>query len=384
MTRSDDHTFDLVIAGASFAGLVAAKTAAMRGLKVAVIEAKPEPGHRVATTGILVKEAAEEIDIPHALTRRVHGIRLYAPNLTHIDLFAAGYYFLTTDTPELLRWLANEAARAGARFFYATRFQGAERSSGLFHFKGLPITARYILGADGGRSAVAQCFGLGQNTKFLVGIEAEFGNLGSVDDRFLHCFLDSILAPGYIAWAAPGPHVTQVGLAVTEGRRADLKSFLAATEPMFRYSQAAIVQRRSGRIPCGGLVRPWAAPGVMLVGDAAGHVSPLTGGGIRLAFKLGRRAAQVIADHLSDLGPAPEIAIKDDLPEFGVMKHALRSALDLAPPNILFNLALKTPAMRKFAQHLYFNRRGKGGMTLAEYEAQLTLLKSDLTPAIKI
>ena len=52
------RTYDLVIVGASFAGLVAARTAAMRGLSVAVLEAKPEAGHRVATTGILVKEAA--------------------------------------------------------------------------------------------------------------------------------------------------------------------------------------------------------------------------------------------------------------------------------------------------------------------------------------
>ena len=32
--------YDLVIIGASFAGLAAAKTAAMRGLKVAVLDAK--------------------------------------------------------------------------------------------------------------------------------------------------------------------------------------------------------------------------------------------------------------------------------------------------------------------------------------------------------
>ncbi len=33
----------------------------------------------------------------------------------------------------------------------------------------------------------------------------------------------------------------------------------------------------------------------MLVGDAAGMVSPATGGGIRFAFRYGRRAAQLIA-----------------------------------------------------------------------------------------
>ena len=83
--------YDLAIVGASFAGLVAARTAAMRGLSVAVLEAKPEAGHRVATTGILVKEAADEIDIPHTLTRRVHGVRLYAPSHEHVDLFAPAH-----------------------------------------------------------------------------------------------------------------------------------------------------------------------------------------------------------------------------------------------------------------------------------------------------
>ncbi len=40
----DDSLYDLAIVGASFAGLVAARTAAMRGLKVVVLEVKPDPG----------------------------------------------------------------------------------------------------------------------------------------------------------------------------------------------------------------------------------------------------------------------------------------------------------------------------------------------------
>ena len=51
--------FDLIIIGASFAGLAAARTAASRGLSVAVVEAKPDAGARVHTTGILVREAIE-------------------------------------------------------------------------------------------------------------------------------------------------------------------------------------------------------------------------------------------------------------------------------------------------------------------------------------
>lgn len=361
--------YDLVVVGASFAGLIAARTAAMRGLKVAVLEAKPDAGHRVATTGILVKEAAEEIDIPHALTRRVYGVRLYAPNLEHVDLCAPGYFFLTTDTANLLRWLAREAMRAGARILYRTRFAGAERDAGVFRFANLNIAARYILGADGARSSVARYLGLGRNTCFLVGLEAEYAGL-AFDARFLHCFLDSRIAPGYLAWVAPGPEMAQVGVAAGPRRMPNLTALLAKTDALFGYGNGRIVERRAGRIPCGGLVSPWAAPGVILIGDAAGLVSPMTGGGIRLAFHFGRRAAQAIADHLLHLGPEPETVLARELPGFGV-KKLMRFGLDVGLPNWLINAAIATAPMRVIAQHVYFHRRGARGMTFAEFEQRL-------------
>lgn len=373
-----DDVFDLVIVGASFAGLVAARTAAMRGLKVAVLDAKAEAGHRVATTGILVKEAAEEIDVPHELTRRVHGVRLYAPSLAHIDLFAPGYFFLTTNTPELLRWLAREAERAGARLLWRARFEGGGWDGGVYRLAGREIATRYVLGADGGRSAVARHFGLGQNTQFLTGLETEYAGL-TADPRFLHCFLDSEIAPGYIAWVAPGPLHAQVGLAVGPRRQAKLQPFLEQTEKLFGFEGAEVVGHRAGRIPCGGLVDKWADRGVMLIGDAAGLVSPATGGGIRYAFRYGRRAAQLIADHLQHLGPAPERVLARELPGF-MLKGAMRAALDLAPPNALVSLALRSAPMRWMAQHVYFHKRGAKGLSFAEFEARLATMGQTLTP----
>ncbi len=363
----NDHspTHDLVIVGASFAGLIAAKTAAMRGLKVVVLESKPDAGHRVHTTGILVKEAAEDVDIPHFLTRRVHGVRLYAPNLRHIDLFSPGYFFLTTDTANLLRWLADDARRAGAELRFSARFLGAERSGPNFILPATDITARYIIGADGAKSAVARTFGLGRNQRFLTGLEAEYEGLG-MDQRFLHCFIDSKSAPGYLAWVAPGPSISQVGMAASKGRTPLLKSFERRTRGIFDYTDAIAVERRAGRIPCGGLVKPWASAGVMLIGDAAGQVSPATGGGIRLAFRYGRKAAQAVADHLQNLGPPPEMVLAADLPHFGI-KSLFRRTLDLAPPNWLINMALSTPPMQFAAQRIYFHRRGNSSMSFAEY-----------------
>ncbi len=374
MTRAP-QPYDLAIIGASFAGLAAAKTAAMRGLKVAVLDAKPGAGDRAGTTGILVKEAAEEFDVPHSLTRRVHGVRFYAPNLKHADLFAPGSFFLTTEPGRLLNWLAQEAMRAGAHLLWRTPFTGAGHEGGVFTFSGVNISARHIFGADGARSAVARHFGLGRNTRFLAAIEAQFDNLEGADTRFLHCFLDSRIAPGHIAWVVPGPSVFHAGLAAAPGRRPHLKAFLRKSEPIFGFSNAKTVGHTRGRIPCGGLVKPWAIPGVTLIGDAAGMASPVTGGGIRYALHFGRRSAQLVADHLLHFGPPPEIALAKELPSFA-LDHAMRFALDLAPPNSLLSAAFGTPALRWLARHIYFRGRGGQGVSFADYEARLAGLES--------
>src|SRR5882757_7661370 len=117
--------YDLVIVGGSFAGLAAARTAALRGLKVAVIDSKPEPGARMRTTGIVVKEASDDFDLPAHLMRKVRGVRMYAPNDRSMDLSAPGYFFQATDTPGVMRWMASEAERAGAALLFGRKFETA-------------------------------------------------------------------------------------------------------------------------------------------------------------------------------------------------------------------------------------------------------------------
>jgi digeranylgeranylglycerophospholipid reductase len=361
---------DLVIVGASFAGLICARSAALRGLKVVIIESKPDPGARIHTTGILVKEAAEEIDTPAKFSRVIHGVRLYSPSLKSIDLRAPGYYFLTTDTAGLVRWLADEARHAGTEIICGRKVEAAQRENGKIALPRFDIKTRYLVGADGARSTVARLFSLERNEKFLTGLEIEYQDLPRADPDLLHCFLDTRLARGYLAWVAPAPGFFQVGLATNADAKPDLKGFLNHTETLFGYSAAAIKERRSGLIPCGGPLKHFAASDVMLVGDAAGHVSPLTGGGIRLAFRYGRRAGQLIADHLLRHGPPPEKILTTELPSF-TKKRVLRKVMDLGPPNWLYDLMIGTSAMNWFARRVYFHKRAEPGDSLEAFEERL-------------
>ncbi len=205
------RTADLVIVGASFAGLICARTAAQRGLKTVVIEAKAEPGARIHTTGILVKEAAEEVDTPPQFSRAIHGVRLYAPSLKFIDLATPEYYFLTTDTAGLMRWLADEARHAGAEILCGRKLEQAIRQDGHIHLPQFELLTRFLVGADGARSTVAKLFNLGRNTKFLTGLEVEYAALPKADPDLLHCFLDTQTCAGLSCLGGAGTRLFSGG-----------------------------------------------------------------------------------------------------------------------------------------------------------------------------
>lgn len=157
---------DCVIAGASFAGLACAASLANSGLDVTVLEKETDPGEKLHTTGIIVKDAIDQIalldGLPSELVRKVSGVRLYAPNMNFVDLSAPGYYFLATDTANLMRWLAKQAESAGARIAYKTSLQSAQRTQSGFDLGALGTT-RYLVGADGPNSRVAKTLGLGRS-----------------------------------------------------------------------------------------------------------------------------------------------------------------------------------------------------------------------------
>ena len=348
--------FDLAIVGGSFAGLACARTAALKGMSVAVIDAKPEPGARVATSGIVVKEASDDFDLPARFMRKVRGVRLYSPDQRSVDLHAPGYFFHATDTAEILRWMAGEAERAGATLLYGSKFETAiayERGIGI---SSLGIHARFLIGADGARSRVAEQFGLDRNRNYLAGVELECEQLKDIDPRFLHCFADSRIAPGYIAWAVPGAGVTQIGVAARRPAKPDLRAMLERLKRICNIGEVRVISRRSGLIPTGGTLRNLGNERVLLVGDAAGMVSPVTGGGIHTALHFGRRAAQLVSDHLCDRGPEPALALRREAPKYRA-KLLLRAFLDLAPPNMLINAVLMTEPVRALAQRIYFHSR---------------------------
>jgi digeranylgeranylglycerophospholipid reductase len=354
------------VVGASFAGLACATSLARAGVKVTVMEEKADPGEKLHTTGIIVKDAIDQVALldrlPPQMVRRIDGVRLYAPNLRYVDLAAPGYYFLATDTPQVMRWLASQAQQAGARITYQSLFKHAERIQSGFQLDGVGST-RYLVGADGPGSRVARTLGLGQNQDFLFGVEHEYAGVEIAEPDKLHCFIDRQVAPGYIGWVVAGVGVVQVGLARRLRSReqpvptAAIAAFLEKIRPHFDFNGAESVSVRAGMIPCGGVVHPVAAARVLLIGDAAGMVSPVTAGGIHTALKHGLAAGHAISDFLHGKCEDPSDWFVRSYPRFRT-KRLLRFLFDHFQSDLAFNLLLKTSPVRMAASIVYFHHKG--------------------------
>jgi len=359
MSRYD---FDCTVVGASFGGLSCAMSLAGAGVPVRVLEKKTDPGAKLHTTGLLVREVVDGVrwldEMPAEITRRIEGVRLYAPNLSSVELTAPGYYFLATDTPAMMRWMAERARRLGVRVELGFTFTGARRLSQEFEIEGLGRTA-YLVGADGPKSQVARTLGLGENHKFLFGIEHEYVGERLAEPHLLHCFIDHRLAPGYIGWVVSGVGQVQVGLArrtnTLGAAKAAMADFLNKISPVFDPGGRAPEHIRAGLIPCGGVVSPVAVSRALLVGDSAGMVSPVTAGGIHTALKHGHEAGEAIAAFATGEQGDPSQWFTRSYPRYRA-KRALRWAFDHFQNDLAFDLLLGSAVMRAAARLIFFHR----------------------------
>jgi flavin-dependent dehydrogenase len=217
----------------------------------------------------------------------------------------------------------------------------------------------------------------------LFGVEYEFSEQTFLAPDRLHCFIDRQLAPGYIGWMVAGVGATQVGLA---RRRPDkawspekaMTAFLEKLSAVADFRGLRPRSVRAGLIPCGGVVSPVATSRALLVGDAAGMVSPVTAGGIHTALKHGLTAGHAIADYLSGRAGDPSEAFVQTYPTFR-LKRALRFAFDHFQSDLMFNLLLATKPMRTAASIIYFHHKGVFDEDISREAQQSTANQTDPT-----
>lgn len=296
--------YDVAIVGAGPAGCFIGKLLAERGFDVAIIEEHAEIGHPVCCAGILGTSGLGELGIKPGewVLGDLKGAVFYPPSGDAVPLGRGKVEALVIDRASFDRELAVGAVNAGTTLLMKTKCLDISRGRGVIvkvkRTSGRDeIKARLVMGADGPASLIARKTGLLKSPRCISCAQVE--TIADVEASTAELYFGRAFAPGFFAWIVPAGDVCRVGLGTSEGsplrKLADfMKKHPVASE---KIDADKVLHFTAGLIPHP-FTRKIYADSVMLVGDAAGQVKPLTGGGIYIGLSCAKLAADVASKAL--------------------------------------------------------------------------------------
>jgi geranylgeranyl reductase family protein len=315
---------DVIVAGAGPGGASAAYFLGEHGCKVLVLEKARLPRYKPCGGGVpntvfdffpFDFEPVIEQRISQATF--VYGARHFtqavAPNaLTMVMRDRFDHYILQQAQAEI-----QEGVEVASVSQDADKVEVITKKGDTFH-------ARYLIAADGANSPVARSVGLREGKALGVALELETevdsALLAAYRERFLIGF--GYLAAGYY-WIFPKAHHLSIGIGTVKRGEKTMPKLLheamaglgVSLEKYQRYAHPIPIRTRRERLQQGR---------VLLVGDAAGLVDPLTGEGIRHAVESAHIAANtIIAGNTSQYTALIEKHYAGDLDWARLLSHII-------------------------------------------------------------
>lgn len=296
---TDMTTIDVLVAGLGPAGASAAAVAAGAGASVIAVERKAVAGVPVQCAEFvpmaLGGEAAAVETERQPIAAMLTTVENDAPDLT------SDFRGRMVDRARFDAELVARAEAAGADCRFGTTLAGMSDDGVATLSDGTKISAKVIVGADGPRSRIGRA--IGQVNTELVETRQVTVPLAARQDS-TDIFLSADIPGGY-AWLFPKDDVANLGLGVAPGHKGRLKPLLDALRARLiaegRIGED-VLGYTGGAIPVGGMNAARGALGaalVLLAGDAAGLVNPVTGAGIPAAVISGRMAGGAAASFLA-------------------------------------------------------------------------------------
>ena len=308
---------DVVVVGAGPAGAATAITLASAGHDVTIIDKAVFPRDKCCGDG-LTTLALRELETlgfdPAGVTdwQRVDGAVLRSPSGREVTVPlppGPGTFAAVVPRLQLDAALVDVAVKAGVTVLEGHGFDGTLTVHDDHVELGVdgrgPITARYVVAADGMWSPVRRAAGLaepGYLGEWHAFRQYASGVTGSASDH-LHVWFEPDFLPGY-AWSFPLPGGrANLGFGVLRDgthRGKDMKRQWAGLveRPHIRRAlgPAATLEDRHSTWPIPARIdrAPLARGRVLLTGDAAMASDVMTGEGIGQAFLTGRLAAEAI------------------------------------------------------------------------------------------
>ena len=322
---------DVIVVGAGPGGATTAKWLADKGLSVTLLEKSTFPRDKVCGDGLTPRatkqlirlgvDVSEEAGWIHNRGLRTYGGRKEPFEFLWPELEQFPNYGLTRPRSEFDHMLAQLAEKSGANLVQNANVsepvldERTDRIVGVRTKDGAEYRAPITVAADGNSSRLAIAMGLEKNRKRPMGVAARayFNSPVRTNDPLMESWLElwdgkpgeSNLLPGYGWIFAMGDGTVNVGLGTVSSSAASQKmnfrdlmwKWLANTPEEWGLTKENMVGSiGSAALPMSFNRKPAYHRGLVLVGDAAGMVSPFNGEGIPYAMEAADYAADAIAD----------------------------------------------------------------------------------------
>ena len=282
--------FDVVVAGGSISGLLAAREAALAGLLVAVLEEDAEIGTPEHCGGLVSMEGIRNLGIiPDSVAienSRVKKARILSPS-RGFEISAEKQKVVVLDRRALDKQAALQAQRAGAeiRVKCSMRSLSSDSDSCTVRTSEGDLTCDYFVDARGVASII------GRNREGVLSSAQYEVYAPWIERDTIEVAFDSVRYPGFFAWIIPtGEGRGKVGGAGKGINAASaLKSYMDAKGP------SSAVRKVYAPIWVSGPVPEFVSGRTVIVGDAAGQTKPTTAGGIYTCGMGGVLAGRAIA-----------------------------------------------------------------------------------------
>lgn len=310
--------YDVVIVGAGPAGATAAFYLAKQGIRVALLDKATFPREKTCGDG-LTPRAIGVLEEMGLLTRllqegfKMDEATVFAPNGTPVTTqmpIRAQFPPIMLAIPriKLDHFILQRAVAAGADLQEGVHIQDIQiQESGVIVVgkqkgKFLQVNGRIAIIAVGAGMGLLKRIGILQETPALtLAARTYYENVEGLNGRF-EFYFEGIPLPGY-GWVFPLSDTTaNIGAGIFESRRGRRKKQTAqmVLEQFIKIPKMQQMLTHAGQV---GPVRgypirtdftraPTYARNVLLVGEAAGLVNPLTGEGVDYALESGKIAAQ--------------------------------------------------------------------------------------------
>jgi len=291
--------YDVAVVGSGPAGAVAARALARQGVRVALLERESLPRYKTCGGGLVYRALQYAGLDPGTVAERVcNTAALYIHDIGKRFTARSELPMVTMTMRDRLDYrLVEMATAAGAELFASCRVSGLEQNGGpvrLVTERG-PLTADYVVAADGALGDVAKLAGWRDNRHMIPALEYELPADDRIMERFGEPRFDVGTLPFGYAWVFPKASHLSVGvLSVRRGAR-ELRGHLERYLSLLGIPLRPRAQRHGYVIPVRPRSTSLARGRVLLVGDAAGLAEPLTAEGISFALRSGLLAAQALA-----------------------------------------------------------------------------------------